>query len=164
MVIILMMLPITTMINLTHSHRRVRTETYANWGMILYPQLTLFKLNPGCALCLVGSHQPYTTPLLIILSFSESGPRFKIKTVFPGMGIPMIKIRPSRDCIIFNMTIPMLVRRHLYIETARRWSFHQIRRIFLRSRNALKSRNMRRIFRSYLRLRDTIRSDVRTSC
>ena len=31
------------------------------------------------------------------------------------MGIPMLKIRRSR--LIFNMGIPILVRRHLYIET-----------------------------------------------
>ena len=39
-----------------------------------------------------------------------------IKTVFPGMGIPMLKIRRSRDRLIFNMGIPILIRRHHYIE------------------------------------------------
>ena len=38
--------------------------------------------------------------------------------VFPGMGIPMLKIRWSRDRLIFNMGIPILVRQHLYIETS----------------------------------------------
>ena len=33
------------------------------------------------------------------------------------MGRPMLKIRRSRDCLIFNMGIPILLRRHLYIET-----------------------------------------------
>ena len=51
------------------------------------------------------------------LWFQSSGPRLNIKTVFPGMGIPMLKIRLSRECLIFNMGIPMLVKRHLYIET-----------------------------------------------
>ena len=37
---------------------------------------------------------------------------------FPGMGIPMLKIRRSPDRLIFNMGIPLLVRWHLYIETA----------------------------------------------
>ena len=37
---------------------------------------------------------------------------------FPGMGIPVLKIRRSRDRLIFNMGIPILVRRQLYIETA----------------------------------------------
>ena len=46
------------------------------------------------------------------------GPCLIINTVFPGMGIPMLKIRRSRDRLIFNMGIPILVRRHLYIETA----------------------------------------------
>ena len=39
-------------------------------------------------------------------------PRFNIKTIFPIMGIV------TRDKLIFNMGIPILVRRHLYIETA----------------------------------------------
>ena len=34
------------------------------------------------------------------------------------MGIHMLKIRRSWDRLIFNMWIPILVRRHLYIETA----------------------------------------------
>ena len=35
-------------------------------------------------------------------------------------GIPMFKIRRSQDRLIFNTGIPVLVRRHLYIETAPR--------------------------------------------
>ena len=35
------------------------------------------------------------------------------------MGIPMLKIIRSRDHLIFNMEIPILERRHLYIKTAR---------------------------------------------
>ena len=46
----------------------------------------------------------------------KPGPRLNIKTVFPGKGIPMLKIRRSRDRLIFNMGIPIMVRRHLYIE------------------------------------------------
>ena len=41
------------------------------------------------------------------------GPRLNIKTIFPNMGISMLKIRWSQDCLIFNMGIPTLVRRHL---------------------------------------------------
>ena len=36
------------------------------------------------------------------------------------IGIPTLKIRRSCDRLIFNMGIPILVRRHLYIETAPR--------------------------------------------
>ena len=43
-----------------------------------------------------------------------------IKPVFPRYRIPMLKIRRSRDRLIFNVGIPKLVRRHLYIETAPR--------------------------------------------
>ena len=41
---------------------------------------------------------------------------------FSGMGIPMLKIRRSRHRLIFNMGIPILVRWHLYSETAPRGS------------------------------------------
>ena len=44
---------------------------------------------------------------------------------FPGMGIPMLKIRWSRDRLIFNMGILILARRHLYIETAP-WSLNEL--------------------------------------
>ena len=42
------------------------------------------------------------------------GPRLNIKIVFLGMGIPMLKIRRSRDRLIFNMGVPMLVGHILY--------------------------------------------------
>ena len=34
------------------------------------------------------------------------------------MGIPMLKIRPLRDRLIFNMGILILARLHIYLETA----------------------------------------------
>ena len=39
---------------------------------------------------------------------------------FPGMEIPMLKIRRSWDRLIFNMGIPILAWRYLYIEMAPR--------------------------------------------
>ena len=48
------------------------------------------------------------------------GPRLNIKTVFPDTWIPMLKIRRSWGRHIFNIGIPILVRRHLYIKTAPR--------------------------------------------
>ena len=48
----------------------------------------------------------------------DTKPRQTLRPSFPGMGIPMLKIRLSRDSLIFNMGIPILVRKHLYIETA----------------------------------------------
>ena len=50
-------------------------------------------------------------------------PCLNIKTVFPRYGDSHVKIRLSRDRLIFNMGIPILVRQHLYIETAP-WSPH----------------------------------------
>ena len=38
---------------------------------------------------------------------SSPGPNLNIKMVFPGMGIPIIKIRQSLDCLIFVMGIPI---------------------------------------------------------
>ena len=47
----------------------------------------------------------------------KSGLWFNIKTRFPGIGIPIMKIRRSSDHLIFIMGIPKLVRSHLYIES-----------------------------------------------
>ena len=55
---------------------------------------------------------------IIVGSCKDLGPVSIIRPSFPGMGIPMLKIIRSRDRLIFNMGIPILVRRHLYIETA----------------------------------------------
>ena len=38
--------------------------------------------------------------------------------VFPGMGFPLKRLSRWWDCLIFVMWIPILARRHLYIETA----------------------------------------------
>ena len=43
---------------------------------------------------------------------------FNIKAVFPGVGIPMVKMRQSWDCLIFIMGMPVLVRWQLYFEMA----------------------------------------------
>ena len=54
------------------------------------------------------------------------GSRLNTKTVFPPgsfpcMGIPILKIKRSRDRLILNMWIPiLLIWQHLYIETAPR--------------------------------------------
>ena len=51
-------------------------------------------------------------------SAGRPGPSLNIKIVFSRYGIPMLKIRRSRDRLIFNMGIHILIRPHLYIETA----------------------------------------------
>ena len=50
------------------------------------------------------------------MKICEPGPRLNIKTVFPRYGIPMLKIRRSRDRFFFTMGIPILVK-HIYTET-----------------------------------------------
>ena len=62
------------------------------------------------------------------------GPCFNIKLIFPCMGIPMLKIRWLRDCLIFNMGIPILVRQHFYIEMAPRIWWALLEEIWVRSR------------------------------
>ena len=60
------------------------------------------------------------TPMLLKHVLSEL--KFGGRLSFPGMGIPMLKIRWWQDCLTFNMGIPILVRWHLYIETAPRFT------------------------------------------
>ena len=52
-----------------------------------------------------------------ILESKNLGPVSILRLSFSGTGIPMLKIRRSRDRLIFNMGISILVRRHIYIET-----------------------------------------------
>ena len=65
---------------------------------------------------------PYVLPLpqmLVILSCRSAEWAVSIHgPSFPGIGIPTLKIRRSRDRLIFNMGIPLLVRRHIHIEMA----------------------------------------------
>ena len=49
---------------------------------------------------------------------SISGSHFNMKTIFPCIGLLIIKIRRSWDHLIFIMGIPILVRQHLYTEIA----------------------------------------------
>ena len=69
-------------------------------------------------------HKMLVSLLLAVLSFDCNktplhGPPLNIKTIFPGIGIPMLKIRGSKDRLIFNMGIPLPARRYCYIELAR---------------------------------------------
>ena len=59
-----------------------------------------------------------TNDSILYSHISGPGTRLIIKTVFPGIGIPMLRIRRSRNRLILNMGIPILVRRHLYVEAA----------------------------------------------
>ena len=69
------------------------------------------------------SYEPLSLSLTTF--HKDLGPVSISRPSFPDMGIPMLKIRWSRDRLIFNMGIPILVRRHLYIETAS-WKFQMI--------------------------------------
>ena len=56
---------------------------------------------------------------------SFSWARLNIKTFFPRYGDSHVKDKTVMRRLIFNMGIPILVRRHLYIETAPWWQFHR---------------------------------------
>ena len=47
----------------------------------------------------------------------QSGPQLKITTVYPGMGVSILKIKRSWDRLIFIMGIPIPVRQHVNHET-----------------------------------------------
>ena len=51
------------------------------------------------------------------------GVHLNIDTIFPGVGISIMKIRQSWDHLIFIMGTSLLLRRHLYIKTAPWWPF-----------------------------------------
>ena len=84
--------------------------------------------------------QAVSLPFDLFISLSP-GPRINIETVFPGMGFPMLKIRRSRNRLIFNMGIPMLVRRHLYIGTAPWPQFYQTRSAWSMDQGSTKKRS-----------------------
>ena len=97
--------------------QNVRTSTRLFIALFLleYPNLSIRGvLTEHCwmpAQCLI-THLTYEMVLC-----THHGPVSLSRPSFPGMGIPMLKIRQSRDCLIFNMGIPILVRWHVYIET-----------------------------------------------
>ena len=76
-----------------------------------YPE-NFFKIKENFIVNSVPSTDGLTT------NPCEIGPRLNIKMVFLGMRISTIKIKQSIDHLIFIMGIPILLRQHLYIETA----------------------------------------------
>ena len=72
--------------------------------------------SSGLVLCLV-CQLSYGAEILSYL-----GPCFSIQTMFPGMGISIIKMRWSHDHLIFIMGIPILVRWHHYTDPAPWWA------------------------------------------
>ena len=55
---------------------------------------------------------------LVGIMASCHGPVSIQRPSFPGMGIPMLKIRRSRDRLIISIGVLILMRWHLYIKTA----------------------------------------------
>ena len=68
----------------------------------------------------VLSELPWYARHIPWVSSVRPGPCLNIKTAFPGVRSPMLKIRWSLDSLIFNMGIPILIIRHFYIEMAPR--------------------------------------------
>ena len=95
-----------------------------------------FQWNTLCDIFIIDTPQLVLCGKMgFVLWVQNSGPWFYIKCClarygnrimenrvsisrpsFPGMWIPMLKIRQWWDRLIFNMGMPILVRRHLYIE------------------------------------------------
>ena len=67
---------------------------------------------------------------------------FNMKTIFPGMGIFMLKIKQAWDCLIFNMVIPILVRWHFYIETAPIFPFNMTTALLSMGISIIRKRQM----------------------
>ena len=69
------------------------------------------------------------------------------------MGIPMFKIRRSRDRLIFNMGIPILLRWHLYIEMAPWYHLMQLihLRVVLEKVLCLKNKILNESMREFLK-------------
>ena len=61
------------------------------------------------------------------LAMTGPGHCLNIKTVFPSMVIPIIKVRRSSDRLIFMMGVTILLVRRLYIEMAPIGFFSQLR-------------------------------------
>ena len=85
---------------------------------IVYYALYLSSCSP---IDTFGRHQlqEWYCQLISIQMIKKEGPGlcFNIKTIFPGMGVPIIKVRQSWwDCLIFLMGILILVRAHPYIK------------------------------------------------
>ena len=73
------------------------------------------QMQNGCY-----KHSNNDMDISMLMDAAQPGPRLNIKTAFPRYGDSHLKIRRSRDRLIFNMGIPILVRRHLYFETDHR--------------------------------------------
>ena len=66
-------------------------------------------------------YNTYLSYIVNAMAAEVPGPVSIYRLCFPGMGIPMLKIRRLWDRLLFNMGIPMLVRQYLCIETATWW-------------------------------------------
>ena len=89
----------------------VLPEQTSQWSKIHRVKLTSVKDAQGA-----GMLQPWGNPMGTVSIFL--GLIWILKTIFPGMAIPVIKMRPWWDRLAFIMGYPLLVKWHLYIETA----------------------------------------------
>ena len=58
-----------------------------------------------------------------------AGTHLNIKTIFPRYGGSHVKDKTVTNCFIFHMGIPILVRRHFYIQMAP-WSSNELQKIY----------------------------------
>ena len=93
---------------------------YWNW----FHWLRIYDKSFTCTIILHNGATNHNSTLVQVMAPHRKQPTTRApsqyKTIFPGMGIPLLKIRQSRDHLILNMGIPILVRQHLNINTAPR--------------------------------------------
>ena len=104
-----------------------------HWSVFLRVRLTIFPIGSGNGLALIRRQAIIWTNADLIhwciyaslgedeLTLNDSTPLQGAvsirKTVFPGMAIPMLKIRRPTGRLIFNMGIPIPGKTVFYIET-----------------------------------------------
>ena len=89
------------------------------WGVLYHGEIFM-HICDMCVHIISSSRSPIITWYCMQYSSDRDdlGPVSIWKCCFTGIGIPMIKMRRSWECLIFIIVIPILVRLHLYTETA----------------------------------------------
>ena len=103
------------------------TQLYAHCQLLLLGKIGQHNTTTHCNTthtdsCIYTNIYIYINGYICIMgpfpNLLQSGPRLNIKTVFPDMEIPMLKMTLSRHRLIFNMGITIRFRRLLNVETA----------------------------------------------
>ena len=97
--------------NLAQSLVRTAIWKHHDWFQTVYTKSLTFQQTVGPEL-----DDTYISTAVDNYFSIEPGPRLNIKTVFSGIRISIIKKRRSWHSFTFIMSVPILIKRHLYIE------------------------------------------------